>query len=166
MNTSTQDTGILAPADFEPHFVIVEYTTGTDGLFAGEFRATRHSTGRFNPSLRDSEKVRDLLTYDVTTAIGIASRLSARTFKTDPTKRLAANTTYEILIRVSLKKATGEIATSVKSVAIVSDVDRVELAQDDPASRMIRGAGRFLPEAFAKVKNPPSLVQKREVVDE
>lgn len=166
MNETTQDTGTPAPSDFESHFVLVEYTTGADGLFAGDFRATRHSTGRFNPSLKDAEKVRDMLTYDVKTAIGIAARLSARTFKTDPMKRLEANTTYEILIRVGLTKATGEIATSVKGVATVTDLDRVELEPDHAASRMIRGTGRFLPVAFAEVKNPPALVQKSEVVDE
>jgi hypothetical protein len=166
MNEPTKDTGILAPEGFAAHFVAVEYTTGPDGLFAGDFKATRHSTGKYNPELKDANKVRDLLSYDLTTAIGIASRLSARTFKTDPTKRLKPNTTYEIVIRAGIKKATGELATTVKSVAIVNDVSRTELEQDDPQSRLIRGAGRFLTQAFANVKNPPALVQKSEVVDE
>lgn len=166
MTEPTQDTGILAPEGFAAHFVAVEYTTGPDGLFAGDFKATRHSTGKYNPELKDANKVRDLLSYDLTTAIGIASRLSARTFKTDPTKRLKANTTYEIVIRAGVKKATGELATAVKSVAIVTELSRTELEQDDPQSRLIRGAGRFLTQAFANVKNPPALVQKSEVVDE
>lgn len=166
MTEETKVLGTLAPSDFTPHFVVVEYTTGADGLFAGEFKATRHSTGKYNPELKDANKVRDLLSYDLTTAIGIASRLSARTFKTDPTKRLKPNTTYEIVIRAGVKKATGELATTVKSVAIVTDVSRTELEQDDPQSRMIRGAGRFLTQAFANVKNMPALVQKSEVVDE
>lgn len=166
MNDTTESTGIAAPADFSAHFVIVEYKTGSDGLFAGDFKATRQSTGKYNPALKDPNKVRDLMSYDVKTAIGIAARLAARTFKTDPTKRLTPNTTYEIIIRAGIKKATGELATSVKSVAIVTDLDYKELAQDDAQSRMIRGAGRFLTEAFADVKNPPELIQKNEVVDE
>jgi hypothetical protein len=166
MTEDTQDSGVHAPFDFDSHFVLVEYTTARDGLFAGKFKATRYSSGRFNPALRDPSKVRDLMTYDPETAIGIAARLAARTFKTDPLKRLLGDTTFEILIRVGVNKATNHIATSVKSVAVVTDLDRTELAQVDPASRMLRSAGRFLPPAFANVKNIPDTVQKSEVVDE
>jgi hypothetical protein len=166
MTEDTQDIGVDAPEDFEPHFVVVEYTTEKDGLFAGKFKATRHSTGRFNPALRDSTKVRDLFSYDAETALGIASRLSARTFKTDPAKRLAPSTTYEILIRVGVKKATGQITALVKDVAVVTDLNRTELAKDDVAARMIRGVARFLPAAFSGVKSIPDAVQKSEVIDE
>jgi hypothetical protein len=166
MTEHTEDSGVRAPHGFDSHFVLVEYTTARDGLFAGKFKATRYSQGRFNQSLRDPSKVRDMMTYDAETAIGIAARLAARTFKTDPLKRLIGETTFEILIRVGVHKATNHITTSVKTVAIVTDLTRTELAQDDPASRMIRSAGRFLPSAFANVKEIPATVQKSEVVDE
>ncbi len=165
----TQDklaVGVLAPDDFESHFVLVEYTTANDGLFAGDFQAIRHSTFKFNQHLTDVTKVRDMMTYDVRTAIGIASRLSARTFKTDPTKRLDPGTTYIVLIRVGKKATTGEITAAVKSVSHVVNGVEFELDKDAPAARMIRSVARFLPEVFADVKSPPDIVQRSELVDE
>jgi hypothetical protein len=163
---SQVELGALAPADFEPHFVLVEYRTESDGLFGGEFTAIRHSTGRFNQHQTDKEKVRDMMTYDVKTAIGIAARLSARTFKTDPTKRLDPNTTYIILIRVGKKSATGELTASVKSVGHLVNGEEFDLDKDAPQARLIRSVGRFLPEVFKEVQNPPDFVQKSELVDE
>jgi hypothetical protein len=163
---SQADLGALAPSDFEPHFVLVEYTTESDGLFGGDFVAIRHSTGRFNPHLTDKDKVRDMLTYDVKTAIGIAARLAARTFKTDPTKRLDPNTTYIILIRVGKKSATGELTAVVKNVGHVVNGQEFDLDKDAPQARLIRGAGKFLPEVFKEVQNIPGFVQKSEIVDE
>jgi hypothetical protein len=163
---SQAELGALAPADFEPHFVLVEYRTESDGLFGGDFTAIRHSTGRFNPHLKDVGKVRDMLTYDVNTAVGLAARLSARTFKTDPTKRLDPNTLYVILIRIGKKAATGELTAIVKSVGHVVNGEEFDLDKDAPQARLIRGAGRFLSEVFKNVQNPPDLVQKSEVVDE
>lgn len=161
-----EELGALAPSDFEPHFVLVEYRTESDGLFAGDFQAIRHSTGRFNPHLTDVTKVRDMMTYDVKTAIGIAARLSARTFKTDKTKRLDPNTTYIILIRVGKKAATGELTASVKNVAHVVNGQEFDLDKDAPVARVIRSVGRFLPAVFTEVQNPPEFVKKSEVVDE
>jgi hypothetical protein len=166
LTETTNVLGALAPSDFEPHFVLVEYTTESDGLFAGDFVAIRHSTARFNPHLTDKDKVIDMLTYDVKTAIGIAARLSARTFKTDPTKRLDPNTTYIILIRVSKKAATGELTAVVKTVGHVINGVEFDLDKDAPQARLIRSVGRFLPEAFKDVQAPPDFVQKSELVDE
>jgi hypothetical protein len=162
----TQELGALAPSDFEPHFVLVEYRTESDGLFAGDFAAERHSSFKFKGHREDKEKVRDMLTYDVKTAIGIATRLSARTFKTDPTKRLDPNTTYIILIRVGKKAATGELTAVVKSVGHVVNGVEFDLDKDAPQARLIRSVGRFLPEAFKEVQTPPDFVQKSELVDE
>lgn len=164
--TEPQALGALAPADFEPHFVLVEYKTESDGLFGGEFSAVRHSTGRFNAHLTDKDKVRDMMRYDAKTAIGLATRLSARTFKTDPTKRLDPNTTYVILLRVGKKAATGELTVAVKSVGRVVDYKEFDLDKDAPQARLIRGAGRFLPEVFKDVIPPPAFVQRSELVDE
>lgn len=166
MTETTKELSALAPGDFEPHFVLVEYKTESDGLFAGDFVAIRHSTPRFNQHLTDVTKVRDMLTYDIQTAIGIAARLSARTFKTDPTKRLDPNTTYIILIRVGKKAATGELTAVVKNVGHVVNGEEFDLDKDAPQSRLIRSVGRFLPEAFKDVRNPPDVVQKSELVDE
>jgi hypothetical protein len=107
-----------------------------------------------------------MLDYDVKTAIGIAARLSARTFKTDPTKRLDPNTTYIILIRVGKKSANGELTAVVKSVGHVVNGEEFDLDKDAPQSRLIRSVGRFLPEAFKDVQTPPDFVQKSELVDE
>lgn len=166
MTESAKVLGALAPSDFEPHFVLVEYRTESDGLFGGDFIAIRHSTGRFNPHLTDKDKVRDMMTYDIQTAIGIASRLSARTFKTDPTKRLDPNTTYIILLRVGQKALTGELSVTVKSVGHVVNGEEFDLDKDAPIARLIRGAGRFLPDVFRNVRNIPDVVQKSELVDE
>jgi hypothetical protein len=156
---TTQDqlvVGTLAPDDFEPHFVLVEYRTENDGLFAGDFVAYRHSTARFNPHLTDVSK----------TAVGIAARLSARTFKTDPTKRLDPNTTYIILIRVGKKAANGELTASVKSVGHVVNGQEFDLDKDAPQARLIRSVARFLPEVFKEVRAVPDMVQRSELVDE
>jgi hypothetical protein len=164
--TQDQVLGALAPDDFQPHFVLVEYRTEADGLFGGEFIIDRHSTSRFNPRETDKDKVRDVLTYDVKTAIGIAARLSARTFKTDPSKRLDPNTTYIILIRVGKKAATGELTAVVKNVSHVVNGQEFDLDKDAPQARLIRSVGRFLPEVFMNVQNPPDFVRKSELVDE
>jgi hypothetical protein len=166
LTETTQELGALAPSDFEPHFVLVEYRTENDGLFAGDFVAYRHSTARFNPHLTDVSKVRDIMTYDVKTAIGIAARLSARTFKTDPTKRLDPNTTYIILIRVGKKAATGELTAVVKSVGHVVNGEEFNLDKDAPQARLIRSVARFLPEVFKEVRAVPDMVQRSELVDE
>lgn len=169
MTETAQDqlvVGTLAPSDFEPHFVLVEYRTENDGLFGGEFSAVRHSTGRFNANLTDKDKVRDMMTYDVKTAVGIAARLSARTFKTDPTKRLDQNTTYIILLRVSKKAVNGELTVAVKNVGHLVNGEDFDLDKDAPQARLIRGAGRFLAEVFKDVQTPPDFVQKSELVDE
>jgi hypothetical protein len=166
---TTQDqlvVGTLAPDDFEPHFVLVEYRTENDGLFAGDFVAYRHSTARFNPHLTDVSKVRDMMTYEKKTAVGIAARLSARTFKTDPTKRLDPNTTYIILIRVGKKAANGELTASVKSVGHVVNGQEFDLDKDAPQARLIRSVARFLPEVFKEVRAVPDMVQRSELVDE
>jgi hypothetical protein len=166
--TKTQDqtAGTLAPDDFEPHYVLVEYKTESDGLFAGDFKAIRHSTGRFDQHLTDPEKVRDMLTYDIPTSMGIAARLAARTFKTDPTKRLDPNTIYIVLLRVGQKSATGEITVSVKNVGHVVNDQEFDLDKEAPAARLIRSVARFLPAVFANVQNPPEYVRKSELVDE
>jgi hypothetical protein len=166
LTETTQELGALAPSDFEPHFVLVEYRTESDGLFGGDFVAYRLSTARFTPHLTDLSKVREMGTYDVKTSIGIAARLAARTFKTDVTKRLDPNTTYIILIRVGKKAATGELTASVKSVGHVVNGTEFDLDKDAPVARLIRGVGRFLPEVFKDVQNPPSIVQKSALVDE
>lgn len=164
--TETQELGALAPTDFEPHFVLVEYRTGNDGLFGGEFTAERHSSFKFKSHREFKEKVRDMMTYDVKTSIGIAARLSARTFKTDPTKRLDPNTTYVILIRIGKKAATGELTAVVKSVGHVVNGEEFDLDKDAAQARLIRSAAKFLPEVFKDVQNPPDVVQKSEIVDE
>lgn len=169
MTESKQDqlmVGTLAPADFEPHFVLVEYRTENDGLFGGELVADRHSSFKFKGHLEDKAKVRDMLTYDVKTALGIAARLSARTFKTDPAKRLDPNTTYVILIRVGKKAATGELTAVVKNVGHVVSGQEFDMGKDTYQARLIRGVGRFLPEVFKEVQTPPDFVQKSELVDE
>jgi hypothetical protein len=128
--------------------------------------AYRHSTARFNPHLTDVSKVRDMMTYDKKTAVGIAARLSARTFKTDPTKRLDPNTTYIILIRVGKKAANGELTASVKSVGHVVNGQEFDLDKDAPQARLIRSVARFLPEVFKEVRAVPDMVQRSELVDE
>lgn len=164
-----------APADFKPHFLLVQFRTEADGLIATQIKATRYR-GRFDRDAEDKKKA-DLATYDPATLTGIASRLSAVTYKATNDKkfpsslkerkewkgaaRLPAKTTFQLLMRVGRKSADGSLTAGVKQVwqAVLSEkTGRVKLAQlekTDVCYRAIRKASRILPAAFTNVQMPP-----------
>lgn len=73
-----------APADFKPHFLEVAVRTEKDGLLGSAIKAIRY-VGRYDVNAEDKKKF-DIGAYDVPTLVGIQSRLSAKTFKTNGQK--------------------------------------------------------------------------------
>ena len=164
-----------APADFKPHFLLVQARTEADGLFASNLKATRYQ-GRFDRDA-DEKKKFDLSTYDPATLIGIAARIGGVTYKATNDKkypalpkeragvkgamRLPAKQVFQILIRVGKKSADGSLTAGIKQIwqstpnLKTGKMKLTELEKTDPAYRLIRKASRFLPAAFANVQMPP-----------
>lgn len=178
---------VAAPADFKPHFVEVVFRTEADGLLGSDIKATRYQ-GRYDPDSEDRKKKREMLTYDPQTVIGIQARFAALVYKATNDKkysqnpkerakqqgahRLPPSTVFVVLVRVR-KNGEDNIATSVKQVwqraksKSSGRVVAVELdSSTDPAARMIKRAGRFLPQAFKNVQAPPALARRRKGDDE
>lgn len=164
-----------APADFKPHFLLIQVTTEADGLIGSKVKATRY-VGRFDRDVEDKKKF-DLASYDATTLVGIAARLGGVTYKAtndkkfpaSPTERagfkgaarLPAKTTFQILVRVGRKAADNSLTAGVKQVwqavtsAKTGRTGLKELEKTDVCYRAIRKASRFLPAAFVEVQMPP-----------
>lgn len=172
-----------APADFKPHFLLVQMRTEADGLVGANLDAVRYQ-GRFDRDADDRKKF-VMSTYDSATLIGIAARIGGVTYKATNDKklpalpkqrdgvkgsnRLPAKTQFQILLRVGRRSADNTLTTSVKTIwqVVVSTETKksrlVELQKTDPAYRMIRKASRFLPAAFANVQMPPKRQRGRKV---
>ncbi len=163
-----------APADFKPHFLLVQVTTEKDGLIGCKIKATRYQ-GRFDREAEDKKKF-DISTYDPVTLVGIAARLSGVTYKATNDKklpvdpkdrvnlkgahRLCASTTFQLLMRVGKRAADQSLTCGVKQIwqALANNKGVVrlkELEKTDPAYRALRKASRILPAAFAQVQMPP-----------
>ncbi|TXH12229.1 MAG: hypothetical protein E6R03_13245 [Hyphomicrobiaceae bacterium] len=164
-----------APADFKPHFLLVQVTTEADGLIASKVKAVRY-VGRFDRDVEDKKKF-DMAGYDMQTVVGIASRLGGVTYKATNEKkfplspaervgfkgaaRLPAKATFQILIRVGRKAADNSLTAGVKQVwqavtsAKTGRTGLKELEKTDVCYRAFRKASRFLPAAFSNVQMPP-----------
>lgn len=164
-----------APADFKPHFLLIQVTTEADGLIGSKVKATRY-VGRFDRDVEDKKKF-DLAGYDAATLVGIAARLGGVTYKATNDKkfpqapsdragfkgaaRLPAKTTFQILVRVGRKAADNALTAGVKQVwqavtsAKTGRTALKELEKTDVCYRAIRKASRFLPAAFVNVQMPP-----------
>ena len=167
-----------APADFKPHFLMLQAKTEKDGLFCSNMVATRY-VGRYDPEA-DERKKFNLADYDPRTLCGIAARLSAITFKATQDRfyepsaqgrvgirgahRLPKSTQFNILMRVGMKKADGSLTCRVVSVeqpvkkTLKSGKTKtvmISLEKTDPVWRLIRRASRILPAAFENVLMPP-----------
>lgn len=170
-----------APADFKPHFLLVQMATEKDSLIATKVKATRYQ-GRFDRDA-DEKKKFNLGAYDTTTLMGIAARFSAVTYKASNDKkmptspkervglkgsnRLPPSTTFQILLRIGRKKEGNVLTVGVKNIW-QGVVDKAsgrtklkELEKTDPAYRLIRKARAFLPMAFAEVQMPPKRSRKK-----
>lgn len=164
-----------APADFKPHFLLVQFRTEADGLIASQVKATRYQ-GRFDREAEDKKKS-DLGSYDTPTLMGIAARLAGVTYKANNEKkfpvsikeraahkgaaRLPAKTVFQVLMRVGKKSADQSLTAGVKQIwqSVLSEKTGrqklQELEKTDVAYRAIRKASRFLPAAFINVQMPP-----------
>lgn len=164
-----------APADFKPHFLLLQVKTEADGLIASQVKAVRYQ-GKFDREADDKKKF-DMANYDMPTVVGIAARLGGVTYKAtndkkfpaDPKKRAAfkgaarlpAKTVFQILLRIGKKSADGSLTAGVKQIwqAVTNPATGrqklVELEKTDLCYRAIRKSSRFLPAAFANVQMPP-----------
>lgn len=159
-----------APEEFKPHFLEIVVKTEKDGLLSNQIKATRYQ-GRYDPEADDKKKT-DLGSYDPVTLTGIHSRLSMTTYVTNPTKRLPANTTFKLLVRVNRKSADGTISVGFKNVWEGRKIEKagkptkikaVELDKKDPNYRKFRKSSRILPAAFKNVLMPPKKVRGKRV---
>ena len=178
-----------APADFKPHFLMLQAKTEKDGLFCSNMVATRY-VGRYDPEAEDRKKF-NLAEYDPRTLCGIAARLSAITFKATQDRfyepsaqgrvgirgahRLPKSTQFNILMRVGMKKADGSLTCRVVSVeqpvkkTLKSGKTKtvlIALEKTDPVWRLIRRASRILPAAFENVLMPPKRTRGSRQTDE
>jgi hypothetical protein len=172
-----------APADFKPHFLLLQVTTEADGLIATKVKAVRYQ-GKFDREADDKKKF-DMAHYDMPTVVGIAARLGGVTYKAtndkkfpaEPKKRasfkgaarLPAKTTFQILLRVGKKAADGTLTAGVKQIwqAVTNPTTGrqklQELEKTDLCYRAIRKVSRFLPAAFSNVQMPPKRTRGRKV---
>lgn len=148
-----------APEDFKPHFVEVLVKTEKDGLLGSGIRCTRFQ-GRYDPKAEDKKKA-DMASYDMKTVIGIQSRLAAVTYATNALRRLPANTTFLLVLRVNRKSADGSLSVLSKGISEVVKSKKTgrlapkALDKTDPNYRKFRKAMRILPVAFKDVLMPP-----------
>lgn len=152
-----------APEGFKPHFIEVTMKTEKDGLLGGKSKAIRIKGG-YNPEiLRDTDqegrKWWDIATFNPEVSAGILSRFAARTFVVNAAKRLPANSSFKLLLRVSKKSADDSLNTTIKWVKMLKEVKGkkkfVEMDKADPFARKIKSAKRFLPAAFVGTVEPP-----------
>lgn len=93
-----------APADFKPFFLEVAVKTEQDGLLGVLIKAVRY-VGRYDPQAEDKKKF-DISAYDVPTLVGLQSRLSGKTFKTNPNKLMPVSI-KERNVTETVEKADG-----------------------------------------------------------
>lgn len=175
-----------APADFKPHFLLVQFKTEADGLLGTQLKAVRYQ-GRFDRDAEEKKKF-DMANYDMNTVVGIAARLAGVTFKAtnekkfpmDPKQRegfkgaarLPAKAVFQVLIRVGKKAKDNSLTAGVKQVwqAVLSEktgrVKMKELEKTDVCYRAIRKASRTLPAAFANVQMPPKKTRGKRTEEE
>lgn len=152
-----------APEGFKPHFIELSMKTEKDGLLGGRVKAIRIK-GQYNlETLRDENmqgrKWWDLGSFNPEVLNGLVARFGAKMFVTNAAKRLPANTTYKVLIRVGKKSADDSLSATIKWVKKLGEVrgkkKLIQLENKDPEARRIKGAKRFLPAAFVATVEPP-----------
>jgi hypothetical protein len=159
-----------APADFKPFFLEVLVKTEKDGLLSNAIKATRY-IGRYDPEAPDKKKF-DLASYDLPTLQGVLSRLSMTTWATNVAKRLPANTTFKIILRVNRRSKDQSLSVLFKAISMAvknEKTGRIQakaLDKKDPKYRMFRKASRILPAAFKGCLMPPKRVRGARVKSE
>ena len=152
----------MAPADFKPAFFKFAFATDQEGLIDPASVQGQRVRGRWdNPEA----KTYDLREYDVNTLVGFIARMSAAVWGTNPTRRIPGETTYQMVVRVTKRSATGALAVRIVGVHHKVEGKKGKWFEDktDPTFRKIRRAARWLPAAFTDVQLPPSRSTKRKV---
>jgi hypothetical protein len=151
-----------APSDFKPAFIELMFKVGADGLAAPQVKATRFRGRWDNP---DAKKW-DMMEYDQQTVTAIMGRLHGRYFVVNALKRLPANASFKLILRVGKKAADNTLTASVKEAAMLVVKDGAKpkwkwfADKKDPVYRKLRSVNRFLAGAFTKIQLPPA-VSKR-----
>lgn len=158
-----------APADMKPCFIELMFRTQEDGIIGPKFKANRVRGNWTNAEARRY----DMMEYDAPTVAAMISRISARTFSTNMTRRLPGNATFRLVIRAGKRAADGTILSGVKSVARLAKSAKTGKASwkeltdvKDPVRRKLRSVSRFLPGAFVNIQLPPSGRRPKEEADE
>ena len=157
-----------APSDFKPHFLEILVRTEKDGLLSPDCKVIRYQ-GRYDPEADERKKFL-VNSYDLRTVQGILSRLSMVTFINNANKRLPANKTFRVILRVG-KRKDGTITVSYRGLIRLAKlksgrVKEVPLEKKDPVYRRFRKAGRLLPAAFSKVLQPPKVSRRSRKAEE
>ena len=157
-----------APSDFKPCFIEVMFKMGKDGLAGPQFKVTRVRGRWDNP---DAKRF-DMLEYDAQTAMALMCRLNGRFFAPNIVRRLPANSSFKLILRVGKRTADNTLMASVKEAArlIVKEGAKPKWKwyedKKDPIYRKLRSANRFLAGAFTKIQLPPSGRQKKTTEEE
>lgn len=158
-----------APSDFKPCFIEVMFKMGKDGLASPQYKVTRIQGRWENP---DAKRF-DMLEYDAQTVLAMMSRLNGRLFAPNILRRLPANSSFKLILRVSKRSADNTLMASVKEAArlIVKEGAKPKWKwysdKKDPIYRKLRSANRFLAGAFTKIQLPPRPVRgSRKAADE
>ena len=157
-----------APSDFKPHFLEILVRTEKDGLLSPDCKVIRYQ-GRYDPEADERKKFL-VNSYDLRTVQGILSRLSMVTFINNANKRLPANKTFRVILRVG-KRKDGTITVSYRGLIRLAKlksgrIKEVPLEKKDPVYRRFRKAGRLLPAAFSKVLQPPKISRRSRKAEE
>ena len=157
-----------SPSDFKPHFLEILVRTEKDGLLSPDCKVIRYQ-GRYDPEADERKKFL-VNSYDMRTVQGILSRLSMVTFINNANKRLPANKTFRVILRVG-KRKDNTITVSYRGLIRLAKlksgrIKEVPLEKKDPVYRRFRKAGRLLPAAFSKVLQPPKVSRRSRKAEE
>ena len=146
----------MAPPDFKPAFFNFTFQTDGQALIVPESINGLRYRGRWD---NDEPKSFDLRDYDVSTLMGIASRLSAAIWAPNVLRRVSTDATWRLVLRVTRRSADGSLAVRIIGVAIKKAGKKPRWIEDktDTDLRKIRRCARWLPAAFTDVQLPPSI---------
>lgn len=136
-----------APEGLKSCFVMLGFSTAKDGFI------TPGATAELIRGKWDNENAPtyDLFEHDPTTATTLMSRFMMLTYAPNPIRRLAPNTSYEVLMRLGVGTKDGVMRVGVKIVwrGLTKSGDLQEIVdKKDPELRKLRRAGKFLPGSF------------------
>lgn len=142
-----------APSEFKPFFSRVGVKIDKDGIIS-DVSMTRIKGSPTN----ENAKTVDMALLDPDTLRRFAVRYAAAAFIRSDKKRLPGASMAQMILRVSMNKATGGLKCSCKDIKFKEGKDGKVKALDkkDPKYRALRKPMRFIPGAFTKVGPFPS----------